>query len=101
MRACWEAAAPLPDAVPGGTSGAGALAQDRTHVRRIEFVEVRSTATTVVKTRRRGNGATGDMAGEGLDQGAAGAVVATTRAEVPVGAGPGEPRWSLWGEGER
>ena len=41
------------------------------------------------------------MAGEGPDQGATGAVVAPTRAEVPVGAGPGEPRWSLWGEGER
>ena len=61
-------------------------------VRRIEFVEVRSPATT---------------AGAGHDQratgaaGAAGAVAAVTRADVALGVGPGDARWSLWDEGER
>ena len=94
---------PPSEAVPGGTPGAGAPAEDRTNVRRLEFVEVRSTATTDGTTRRRKTGA---AAGAGADHRSvagievAGGVVAATRADVPVGVGPGEPRWSLWGEGE-
>lgn len=97
---------PLSEAVPGGTPGAGSPAEDRTNVRRLEFVEVRSTATTAGTTRRRGNVDAGAVAGAGTDHGSAGdiavarGVVAATRADLSVGVSPGEPRWSLWGEGE-
>jgi len=60
------------------------VVQDRTPVRRLEFVEVRSTTVT-----RSGKPAAGSTETEVAD---------ATR--TSVGSSPAEPSWSLWGDAE-
>jgi hypothetical protein len=100
IRACWDAAAPLPDvaAGPGVTpvfrpEEAGL---DRTPVRKLEFVEVRSAPP---KTRRRTAARPRTRAGARVADGLPADADPTddaALASAPLGAGG----WSLWGDAE-
>jgi hypothetical protein len=90
IRACWEASVATIE-TPAANAQRPALAplnvvEDRTPVRRLEFVEVRSTP---VRSRRR-------------TAAAAAAPEAATAAnrEASIAVSPVEPGWSLWGDPE-
>jgi len=105
IRACWEAATPIaePSADPlrRPYPAAPDLDDDRTPVRRLEFVEVRSAPRPAARPGRRGGGRRTELVG---------AAAGTTGDQVsPVDASPEgdrdapgapEPRWSLWGEAD-
>ena len=85
IRACWEAGAAITESPAAGiprSAPANGLDDDRTPVRRLEFVEVRS--------------GTGSPRGKG----------ATTKADKaapddpPVEVRAPEPSWSLWGDAD-
>ena len=80
IRACWEAAAPLPEVTDPHAPRPVTDADDRTPVRRLEFVEVGARSVVAVAA------ATGEAAPIDL-------------APVPMPA-IGEPGWSLWGDVE-
>jgi hypothetical protein len=97
IRACWEASMAPTEVVP--TPGERRptmplhVVEDRTPVRKLEFVEVRParpTATTGAR-RRRANADPG-VAADGPE--------AELSAEPLVPVTPGEPRWSLWSDAE-
>ena len=95
IRACWEARAETPEApaagIPRSAPTPTAFVEDRTPVRRLEFVEV-------------GSGAGSD--GRPSRTAAAAASTSTLDAEIlsdPTTMpepGPPETRWSLWGDAE-
>ena len=93
IRACWEATNVVVEAQTGPVGPAPHPAttadEDRTPVRRLEFVEVRSTAPTARPKR------TAAVRPAGQDT-----AVAATPAETQVAIAGGESRWSLWGDGE-
>jgi hypothetical protein len=89
IRGCWEASA-LPIEQPAGPAvqfdpTPADLDDDRTPVRRLEFVEVRPAA---VATRRR----------SGAKIKVAAAVAVPADSEAAHVATSTEPRWSLWGD---
>jgi hypothetical protein len=91
IRACWEASAvPIESAVVGPERNVTPVfhpVDDGTPVRKLEFVEV---GTAPAKTTRRRPPS--DVAQAAPD--------AFAPAEPSVPGGPGEPRWSLWGDAE-
>jgi hypothetical protein len=95
IRACWEASvAPIED--PVGTVRRPTLrpldvVQDRTPVRKLEFVEVDPAPVKPSRRVAAGSGAVAEAAGD--------AGVAAV-AEVPASLNQGEPRWSLWSDAE-
>jgi hypothetical protein len=118
IRGCWEAAiAPLEAAttpIHRTPAAAPDIELDRTPVRRLEFVEVGTTAPATTSTGRRAptparrkrtgtaepvpvaaSSASGDPAHDGPE-------IAETRAQALNAnqRGSGEPRWSLWGDAE-
>jgi hypothetical protein len=135
IRGCWEASAttietPTPDHEQAATHRALPplnVVEDRTPVRRLEFVEVQ---TAPAKARRRAAAAVGSRDQDGLSadghsgEGRVGAHVAgwvavesgtgsiddgapvaeARTADDAAGSvfagGPTEPRWSLWGDAE-
>ena len=93
IRACWEASVARPESPElGGAGPAGPQfdgLEERTPVRRLEFIEVEATP---VRSRRRAAGA---------DPATRPASVADGTREAPGPAiTPTEPRWSLWGDAE-
>jgi hypothetical protein len=90
IRACWEARAETPEApasgIPRSAPTPATFVEDRTPVRRLEFVEV------------------GVSAGRPSRKPAGGAVAVED--DIPAEAatllepGPPETRWSLWGDAE-
>jgi hypothetical protein len=116
IRGCWEAAI----AAPEGTTtpvhrtppAAPDIDLDRTPVRRLEFVEVGTTAPPARSTGRRAPPAqrkrTGvlDPVAVAASSGSGGPAHHAQAIESPVPApnanqrGSGEPRWSLWGDAE-
>jgi hypothetical protein len=91
IRACWEATV-APIESPVTTVRRPALApinvvEDRTPVRRLEFVEVRSTPPRATRRTAPAKDAAGTepRAGGG---------------ETPIRVVPTEPGWSLWGDPE-
>jgi len=106
IRGCWEAV-PVPiEVVPipirRTPPAAPEIVVERTVVRKLEFVEVRSTTASSVQTSRR-KGSTGSR-----DRSAApDPVVVASAAAGGDGPSPdmnqrgsGEPRWSLWDDAE-
>jgi hypothetical protein len=102
IRGCWEASA-APIEVPSSTPIRFApaptdLEVDRTPVRKLEFVEVRTTTVTScrrgkhrVKVAVSGAGGVEQVGASGTDE---------AGAETLLGVSSAEPRWSLWGETE-
>jgi hypothetical protein len=100
IRGCWEAADVLPEAdvgrPPVRSYRPDDVDLDRTPVRKLEFVEVRSGPG---KGSRRRPAPTGAGAVDGtasVDD----APEATDAAVMPL-AGPTETSWSLWGDADR
>jgi hypothetical protein len=92
IRACWEATV-APIESPVTTVRRPALApinvvEDRTPVRRLEFVEVRSSPPRATRRTAPEKDAAADAAGPGA------------RGETPIRVVPTEPGWSLWGDPE-
>jgi len=91
IRACWEAPVAVAEAPPvvGRRTGLAPLnvVQDRTPVRRLEFIEVPST-----QTRARRRAAPTSPTEPGADHGA------SPEREAPIAGNPAEPGWSLWGD---
>ncbi|OGO58587.1 MAG: hypothetical protein A2Z32_07700 [Chloroflexi bacterium RBG_16_69_14] len=67
------------------------VSRDRTPVRRLEFVEVRSGPAASRGRTARAAPTTGSAAPE---------AEAADLGERPLATGPVEPAWSLWGDGE-
>ncbi len=119
IRSCWEAAPPPIDVAAAGVTGVGRrssapleLLDDRTPVRKLEFVEVptgsaaRSSAAagrdgvgSSEPVKRRDPDARRDRGGR-LDPSARLDADTSEASDMPVIAGPAEPRWSLWGDVE-
>jgi hypothetical protein len=99
IRACWEATAvpaELPAAaMPRHTESLDGPGSDRTPVRRLEFVEVRSTSPAASrKPRRTAAGLAGPSAGDPADDDLDGT------ADAPAVHRPVAPAWSLWGDSD-
>jgi hypothetical protein len=90
IRACWEASTVPIEVAPAGpvrrVPPSFDTVDDGTPVRKLEFVEVGAAPVTPPRpaeaSRRR-------IEAE-----------AAAPAESPLAVGPGEPRWSLWGDAE-
>jgi hypothetical protein len=91
IRACWEAAAPLPEVTDPTPRRAVTDDPDRTPVRRLEFVEVPTGPEPHRLRRRNASRSTGGRT-------APAAADVQGPIEEPVAVGPSEPRWSLWGD---
>ena len=94
IRACWEASTvPIEVAPTLGerrTPTPLHVVEDRTPVRKLEFVEVGSSPAA--RRRRRPAADGGTAAAAGLE------TPVSTEPLVPIT--PGEPRWSLWSDAE-
>ena len=91
IRACWEGGAAVTDSPAAGiprSAPATGLDDDRTPVRRLEFVEVRS-GTGAPRTKAGATAA--DGSGRKGGKGAA-------SDDQPVEVRAPEPGWSLWGD---
>jgi len=90
IRACWEASTIPIEVVPTDPDRRVPQpfhpADDGTPVRKLEFVEVGS-ASAKAPRKAAARGATAEAE-------------ALTPAEASPPIGPGEPRWSLWGDAE-
>ncbi|MFL5674996.1 MAG: hypothetical protein ACJ779_08320 [Chloroflexota bacterium] len=90
IRPCWEARPDVPEApaagIPRSAPTPAALLEDRTNVRKLEFVEVATVA-------RAGPAAAGGRGSE--PDGFAARVAGEGTAPPPA---PPETRWSLWGD---
>ncbi len=100
IRGCWEATAALPEFVSGPIPRFVPtpidLDEDRTPVRRLEFVEVRTASSR--PARRRSTPAVGAptaVTAGAPSEGAGGFDEET--AELPIARTPSQGRWSLWG----
>ena len=93
IRACWESRAEVPEApaagIPRSAPTPATFIEDRTPVRRLEFVEVGSLAGSGGRRSRKAAGASVAVAIE--DD------VAAEPPNLPE-PGPPETRWSLWGD---
>src|SRR4249919_30864 len=98
IRACWEARAETPEApaagIPRSAPTPAAFIEDRTPVRRLEFVEVGSGAGIASgrPSRKASAAAAASKAGIETEVGGEPASVAEP--------GPPETRWNLWGDAE-
>jgi len=117
IRGCWEAAITQPEALEPVRSrpmpAAIDMDPDRTPVRRLEFVEVRASASRDAEPehrlrRRKPDHATRSappVTATAGDELAMATVVASMATPVPAETvrpqpGSAEPRWSLWSDGE-
>jgi hypothetical protein len=102
IRACWEATASpaeVPAAIiPQHAESLDGPRQDRTPVRRLEFVEVRSSRPAA------GRGSRATTAGQAgrmpASSGADPESDADVGEEPPVAHRPADPAWSLWGDSD-
>ena len=116
IRGCWEAAVAASEVpttpVHRTPPAAPDMDLDRTPVRRLEFVEVRTTTGSPVTGRRPAPAArkratspgpvsvTASSRPGGADGNGLGIAIDDTPAPDANQRGPGEPRWSLWGDAE-
>jgi hypothetical protein len=93
IRACWEAGTASSDSPAAGiprSAAANGLDDDRTPVRRLEFVEVRSGAGVPPgkATTTKADGRPGSTVGM------------STPDDPPVEVRAPDPGWSLWGDAD-
>jgi hypothetical protein len=106
IRACWEAAIPIPDepdVIPSRpvptTPAAPIVVPDRTPVRKLEFVEV-GTGRPIGEGRPARRRASPPEVTAVVASASGASVAAAATDTTKLQPGPDEPRWSLWSDGE-
>jgi hypothetical protein len=114
IRACWEAAAPAPEVAPVAVRPSSESDPARTPVRRLEFVEVRSSvgaaasgaaggvavAEPVSVSRRRRGVTTRAVEPEPTTDSPPLVAATDAEAEPSLTVRPADPGWSLWSDAE-